>query len=67
MKVHAEIEYYRNGDGESVHSDICPPGCDSEEMNNPKWRKFIHACLDEWIDNSMGSGQFYISKEVDHV
>lgn len=56
--LHAEIEY-TNAEGLSVHSDICPPGCNLENINED-WRKFLHANLDEWLDNSRGTGLFYI-------
>jgi hypothetical protein len=61
MKLQAEIEYIR-ADGTKVHSDIEPPEFDSENMNDPKWRAFIHNCLDEWIDKSQGTGCFYIEE-----
>ena len=57
--VHAEIMYVREN-GENVHSDICPPECKPENMYNTEWRQFIHDCLDEWLNNSRGTGEFYI-------
>ena len=60
--IHAEIEYIRK-DGMKVHSDICPPDCSSKGLNNKEWRKFLHDCLDEWLDKSNGSGGFYIKNE----
>lgn len=62
MEVHAEIEY-REQNGNSIHSDICPPGCSSENMNDEEWRKLMHDCLDEWISKSGGTGIFYIKGE----
>ncbi len=62
-KVHAEIEYIHPTEGHSVHSDICPPGCDSENLSDPKWRGFLHDCLDEWLNKSKGMGIFYIKNE----
>lgn len=59
--VHAEIEYTRPN-GENVHSDICPPKCDFNNINL-KYREFLHKCLDEWLDESNGTGGFYIKQE----
>ena len=59
--VHAEIEYQLNGDV-WVHSDICPKMCKWENLDE-EHRKYLHACLDEWLDNSGGSGHFYIENE----
>jgi len=64
MAVHAEIEYTRESDGVSIHSDICPPDCDIQNAD-AEYRGFLHACLDEWLDNSKGTGAFYICAE-DH-
>lgn len=66
--VHAEIEY-RRVDTDSrhehwVHSDICPPGCDLSNISD-EYKKFLHDCLDEWLDNSNGTGIFYITAETD--
>jgi len=63
-EVHAEIEYIHPTEGHSVHSDICPPDCDSEGLSDLEYRKFLHDCLDEWLDKSKGTGIFYI-KNVD--
>jgi len=61
IKVHAEIEY-DNRQGIGVHSDICPVNCSPDNMNK-KYRKFLHECLDEWLDKSRGTGAFYIAEE----
>ena len=58
-EIHAEIEYFRE-DGTSVHSDICPPECSIGGMAGKDWRKFLHDNLDEWLDESQGTGGFYI-------
>jgi len=60
FKVHAEIEYNNPG-GAGVHSDICPPGCGTDFPE--EYRQFLHECLDEWLDNSGGTGRFYIAQE----
>jgi hypothetical protein len=60
--VHAEIEYTKLN-GESIHSDICPPNCLSSGLNNLHYRKFLHDCLDEWLNKSNGTGAFYIKNE----
>ena len=64
--VHAEIEYRL--DDYNVHSDICPPECKSENINHvykngSTYREFLHKCLDEWLDESNGTGGFYIKEE----
>lgn len=59
-KVHAEIEYVdKERENISIHSDICPPKCDFRNMT-VEHRKFLHDCLDEWLDKSNGTGCFYI-------
>lgn len=67
--VHAEIEYYDPylppiGEGFAPggirHSDICPPGHLEKNMHDPEYQKFLHDCLQEWLDKSHGTGQFYI-------
>lgn len=60
--IHGEIEYVRE-DGTKVHSDICPAECNSENMNDPEWRSFIHECLNEWLDKGNGTGCFYIEED----
>ena len=59
--VHAEIEY-TNKDGQDVHSDICPPECDIKYAGD-EYRIFLHTCLDEWLNNSNGTGGFYVKDE----
>jgi len=61
MKVHAEIQY-DNEEG-LVHSDICPFDCDSNNIKEELYRKLLHKFLDEWLDNSNGTGGFYIKNE----
>ena len=60
--IHAEIEYLSE-DGTNVHSDICPPDCSSGNLSDPEYRKYLHDCLDEWLDKSNGTGGFYIKEE----
>lgn len=60
--VHAEIEYIDENNNK-IHSDICPPNCNSDGLKNKDYRKFLHECLDEWLDNSNGSCGFYIKDE----
>lgn len=50
----------RYGYGADVHSDVCPPHCRPENMHREQWRKRIHTALDEWLDNSDGTGYFAI-------
>jgi len=60
-KVHAETMYI-NSDNESIHSDICPPECNIKNLTN-EYRKFLHDCLDEWLDKANSTGCFYIKEE----
>ena len=60
--VHAEIEYTKE-DGLSIHSDICPCDCNSKGLSDEEYREFLHGSLDEWLDNSRGTGGFYIMSE----
>ena len=64
-KVHAEIEYRRE-DETWVHSDICPPGCDLNNLDD-EYRKYLHDCLDEWLNKSRGTGIFYITGDPDVI
>jgi hypothetical protein len=69
MNVCGEIEYESRQVGGMVHSDICithdkwsddnqfVPG---EYAVTPEYRQFLHACLDEWIDKSRGTGIFWV-------
>jgi hypothetical protein len=61
INVHAEI-MYQEQDGSNVHSYICPPECNFKNID-ADYREFLHKCLDEWLDNSNGTGMFYIKKE----
>lgn len=67
-QCHAEIQY-TNSEGKSIHSDICPPRCNFERIDEvvseegeteETYRQLLHKCLDEWLDNSNGTGEFYI-------
>lgn len=53
----AEVEY-----GPGIHSDICAENVD--QLADPDYRKFLHDCLDEWLDNSHGTGVFYIGRHL---
>lgn len=64
MHVCAEIEY-ESPDG-NVHSDLCMER-DVEDFSlnvdqgaGQTWRKMLHDNLDEWLDNSNGTGYFYV-------
>jgi len=61
-KVHSEILYYNEEESMNIHSDTCPPNCDFEEIN-ADYRKYVHKLLDEWLDESNGTGIFYIREE----
>ena len=60
MKFHGEIQYEtNNGNG---HSDICfncNPDAETKEYS-VEHRKFLHACLDEWLNQSNGTGAFWV-------
>lgn len=70
MKFCAEIQY----EGEyfdvvtqqmekgGIHSDICHACGDPGEGPplDDEYRKFLHDCLDEWLDNSNGTGHFVV-------
>jgi len=60
-KVHSEILYTRE-DGMSIHSDTCPPECDSVNIDE-EYREYAHTLLDEWFDKGKGTGIFYIREE----
>lgn len=49
---------YLNEDNHLVHSDIGVS--DASGLADAKYRKFLHRCLDEWLDESKGTGVFYI-------
>lgn len=69
MKFCGEITYDRgyNEKGEAetdfwIHSDICFE-CDPELEDSPlteDHRKFLHDCLDEWLNKSNGTGIFWV-------
>jgi len=61
--IQAEIEYFKENDI-GIHSDIEPHGCKFEDIDNDH-RKFLHNCLDEWLNESNGTGCFYI-KDINH-
>jgi len=53
----AEIQYEGG-----IHSDICW-NCDTRQPDKPltdDYRKFLHDCLDEWLDKSEGTGHFVV-------
>ncbi len=69
MHVCAEIMY--DGENGSVHSDICLTAgqpYDNEDKTpemfkaalTDKYRAFLHANLDEWLDKGNGTGIFYV-------
>ena len=53
-----EIRYDQNIVGkETVHSDISWEG--GSEITED-FRKFLHDCLDEWLNKSNGTGAFWV-------
>ena len=61
-KVHSEIIYTSKEKGHNIHSDTCPSNCNFEDIND-EYRKYVHDLLDEWLDESNGTGIFYIKEE----
>lgn len=60
MKFHGEIQY-DGDDGSGVHSDICfRCGADDDKPMTDEHRKFLHDCLDEWLNKSNGTGAFWV-------
>ena len=60
MKFCGEIQYETPSG--NVHSDICfncNPSNDSRALTD-SYREFVHACLDEWLTNSNGTGAFWL-------
>lgn len=62
------IQYMRDNVG-PVHSDIClhRNPAHSEDGLTDDYRKFLHDCLDEWLDNSDGTGCFWVGDPVEMV
>lgn len=69
MHICAEIMYDTEGGG--IHSDIClvsgiPYANDDltpeafQAWVSDRYRAFLHANLDEWLNKSNGTGIFYI-------
>lgn len=58
MHFCAEISY-ETPEG-NVHSDICF-SCTEDIPMEDNYRKFIHKCLDEWLDKSNGTGAFWLA------
>lgn len=60
------IQYMRDNT-DSVHSDIClhRDPAHSEDGLTDDYRKFLHDCLDEWLNNSNGTGCFWVGDPVE--
>ena len=61
VDVCAEIMY--EGSEGLVHSDVCMIH-DRPYSVLPSYRDFLHKCLDEWLDNSKGTGMFWIGDPI---
>lgn len=69
MKFCAEIQYDRGYDEQNnpvegywVHSDVCfncGPNTDITKPLTDEHRRILHECLDEWLNNSNGTGAFW--------
>jgi hypothetical protein len=57
MKFCGEISYAQESGG--VHSDICWGHAGSVPVNED-FRALLHACLDEWLTKSNGTGAFWV-------
>mgnify|MGYP006089680403 CR=1 FL=1 len=57
--IHAEIEYSSDGNGNNVHSDICPPGCSMTGVTS-SYAMVLSNALREWLAKSNGTGYFYV-------
>ena len=53
-----EIAY--DGENGGVHSDICWHEKDDQKAISDNYRKFLHDCLDEWLNKSNGTGAFWL-------
>ena len=61
--VHGEIQY-ETAEG-NVGSDICFRSKSwAENIADPRVRKFLHESLDEWLDESNGTGFFYLGTDI---
>jgi len=64
MRFCGEILYNKGLDNEDlVHSDICHncnPKSDPNKEMSSNYREFLHAALDEWLDNANGTGAFWL-------
>ena len=56
MRVFCGEIYYETTEG-GVQSDICKH---EEGPISDEYRKFLHDCLDEWLNKSEGTGVFWI-------
>ena len=61
-KIICQIEYTRQSDGMSIHSDINPKKGLFSNID-AKYKKLLHECLNEWLENSNGTGAFRIYQE----
>lgn len=60
MKFCGEIIYFPKDS--SVHTDVCfncTPSNDSRSLTD-SYRKYLHDNLDEWLNNSKGTGAFWV-------
>lgn len=58
MNFCGEIIYGTNSGG--IHSDICFHPDNEDNKITDDFRKFLHDCLDEWLDQSNGTGLFWL-------
>ena len=64
MNFHGEITYDTPEGG--VHSDICfncSMRMGPDAILDDDYRKFLHDCLDEWLNKSNGTGAFWLADD----
>ena len=57
----AEV-FYESPEG-NVHSDLCIEDISGNFHIDTDYRKFLHDNLDEWLNNSNGTGHFVVGIE----
>ena len=65
MSLRGEIIYVNNGF--ITRTDIGVAGDESLALNNPEYVKFLQDRLQEWIENSNGTGYFVIRNKTASV
>jgi len=62
MNFCGEIQY--ESENGNVHSNICFDCRNEQNIElSDDYRAFLHKCLNEWLDNSNGTGYFWVGNE----